>query len=54
MESRKMVLVNLFAEQEQRCRCSKQTCAHKGKRRGWDELERVALIYVTAMSKRAS
>ena len=35
MESRKMVLINLFAGQQWIHR--KQTCGHSGGRRGWDE-----------------
>ena len=38
MESRKMVLMNLFAEQQWRCRHREQTGEHSGRRRGWDEL----------------
>ena len=38
MESRKMVLMNLFAGQRWRCRHGEQTCEHSGGRRGWDEL----------------
>ena len=38
MESRKMVLMNLFAEQQWRCRHREQTGEHSGGRRGWDEL----------------
>ena len=37
MESRKMVLMNLFAEQEQRYRQREWTCGHSRGRRGWDE-----------------
>ena len=35
MESRKMVLMNPFAEQKYRCRCRQQIC---GGLRGWDKL----------------
>ena len=38
MESRKMVLMNLSAGQQWRCRLRKQTCGHRAGRRGWDEL----------------
>ena len=38
MESRKMVLMNLFAEQQWRCRHREQTGEHRGGRRGWDDL----------------
>ena len=37
-ESRKMVLMNLFAGQQWRCRHRKQTCGHSGGKKGWDEL----------------
>ena len=38
MESRKMVLMNVFAGQQWRCRYREQTCGHRewGGRRGWD------------------
>ena len=35
MESRKMILINLFSGQQQRCRHKKQACGHKGERREW-------------------
>jgi len=35
MESRKMVLMNLFAEQKWRHRHREQTCGHKRKGKGW-------------------
>ena len=38
MESRKIVLKNLFAGQGQRDRHREQTCGHSRGRRGWDEL----------------
>ena len=38
MESRKMVMMNLFVEQEYRCRHREQTCGNGRGRRGWDEL----------------
>ena len=39
MESRKMVLMNLSAGQQWRCRHTEQTCEHgsAGGRRRWDE-----------------
>ena len=37
MESRKMVLMNLSAGQQGRCRHREQTCGHSVGRRGWDE-----------------
>jgi len=36
--SRKMVLMNLFAGQEQRHRHREQTYGHGGRGMGWDEL----------------
>ena len=30
--------MNLFARQEQRCRCREGTCGHSRGRGGWDEL----------------
>ena len=44
-ESRKMVLMYLFAGQEWRRRGSEQTCEHWAGRRGWEKL-RVALTYI--------
>ena len=38
MESRKMVLINLFAGQQWRRIHRKQTCGHSGVRTGWDKL----------------
>ena len=43
MESRKMVLMNLFA---MRCRYREQTYGHNKRRRGWDELKRVSLKHI--------
>ena len=37
MESRKMVLMNLFAGQQWKCRCREQTCWHRQGRRERDE-----------------
>ena len=38
MESRKMVLMNLFAEQQWRCRHKQQGYGHRvRRRRGWDK-----------------
>ena len=37
MESRKMILMNLFAGQQWRHRHREQTSGHRGGRRGWDE-----------------
>ena len=36
MESTKLVLMNLSAGQQWRCRHREQTCGHTGGRRGWD------------------
>ena len=49
MKSRKMVLMNLFAEQEQRCRCREWTCAPSGGRLGCTE--RVALTHTLSESR---
>ena len=38
MESRKIVVVNLFAGQQWSCRHREQTCGHGEGRREWDEL----------------
>ena len=47
MESRKIVLKNLFAGQGQRDRHREQTCGHSRGRRGWDELrETFTLPYI--------
>ena len=37
MESTKMVLMNLFAGQEQRLRRRERICGHSRERREWDE-----------------
>ena len=37
MESRKMVLINLFAGKEWRLRYREWTCEHSGERREWDK-----------------
>ena len=37
VESRKIVLMNLFAGQQWRCRHREQTCGNSGGRRGWDK-----------------
>ena len=45
VESRRMVLMNLFAVQEQICRCREQACGHRRKERvGW--MERIALTSI--------
>jgi len=38
MESRKIVLMNLFAGQDKRGRHGEQTCEHSRGRRGWGKL----------------
>ena len=38
VESRKMVLMNLIAGQEKRCRHGEETCGHMEGRKGWDKL----------------
>ena len=51
MEPKKIVLMNLFARQEQRCRHRQQTSGYSGGRRGWDKLrstETQIIIYKTA------
>ena len=40
MESRKILLMNLFAGQEERLRNRKQTYGHSGGRRGWGKLRK--------------
>ena len=48
MESRKMVLMNLFAGQQWRLRQREQTCGHAEGWREWDQLrEEYANIYIT-------
>ena len=37
MESRKKVLMNLFAGKEWECRYKEWTCGHCGRRREWDK-----------------
>ena len=45
MESRKMVLMNLFAGQQWRCRHGEQTCRHRGEAEGETNGERSMEIY---------
>ena len=40
MESRKMVLMNLFIGKEWRHRCGEWTCVHSGRRREWDKVRK--------------
>ena len=48
LESRKMVLMSLFAGQQWRRRHREQTCEHSGGRRGWDALsEEHGYIHMT-------
>ena len=48
MESRKMVLMNIFAGQQWRLRQRKKTCGHRGGRGGWEEQrENHGNIYTT-------
>ena len=48
MESRKMVLMNLFVGGQQKCRHREQTCGLSRGRRGWGELrEQYCSIYTT-------
>ena len=50
MESRKMVLMNLFAGQEKRCSCRERTCGHSGGRGGWDELRALISLGMVRLS----
>ena len=48
MESRNMILINLFSGEQWRRRHREQTCGHSRGRRGWDELrEQRGNIYIT-------
>ena len=48
MESRKMLLMNLFAGHHWRGGKREQTCGYSGGRRGWDELrEKHGNMYIT-------
>ena len=55
MEYRKIVMMNLFAAQQWRCRHREQTYGHGGvvERRGWDEWRKYMETY-TAICKRDS
>ena len=53
MESRKLVLMNLLAGQEQRHRCREQLCGHSGGRR-WDKLRGALAHMHTIMCEIAS
>ena len=45
MESRKMVLMSVFARKKSRCRYGEWTCGHWGKE-GVGQTEKVALAYI--------
>ena len=48
VESSKKVQMNLFVGQEQKHRHTEQTCGHRGRRQGWDELgDQDSNIYIT-------
>ena len=48
MESRKTVMMNLFARQQRRYRLKEQTFAHSEEGRGWEDLrEQYWNIYIT-------
>ena len=47
VESRKMVLMSLYAGQQWRRRHSEQTCGPSAGRRGWDELRVHGSIHIT-------
>ena len=42
-----MVLMNIFAGQQQRCRHKEQTCGHSMGGRWWDEQREYGNIYTT-------
>ena len=46
MKSRKIVLTNLFAGKEWRCRCREWTCGHSVGGREWDDAESSINIYM--------
>ena len=46
MESRKMVLMNLFAGKEWRCRYREQTCGHSGEVKSGTNRESSIDIYI--------
>ena len=49
-----MILLNLFARQEQRCQCREQTCEYNGERGWWAELsstEPYTLPYVKQIAR---
>ena len=55
MEYRKMVLMNLFAGQQWRCRHREQTCGHREqRRRGWNEWRQYHGNMYTTICKIAS
>ena len=54
MESRKMVLMNLFAEKEWRCRYREQSCRHSGRRKEWDKWRKQHQHMYTSMCKTGS
>ena len=46
MESLKMVLMNLFAGREWRCRYREWTCGHSEGGGEWDKWRKIALTYI--------
>ena len=46
-----MVLMNLFAGKDWRCRCREWTCGHSRGRRGWDECRKLHRHIDTPMCK---
>ena len=46
MESRKMLLMNLFSGQEKRYRHRERTCGHSGGKERVGQIERRALTYI--------
>ena len=46
-----MVLMNIFAGQEWKCKCREQTFKHSGGRRGWDKLGSSIDIHTSSLVK---
>ena len=52
MESGKMILINLSAGKQWRCKHKEHNCRHRGGRRGWDKLkEKHWNIHIAAAAK---
>ena len=54
VESRKTVLMNLFAGKKWRCRCKEWTCGHSERSREWEKQRKYLQYMYTTMCKTVS